>query len=303
MFKKILKVGLGLGVVFATIVVAKPNMPRGDFEVKLMKIAGKKGMFCTEKENFPKDYFLVPRNLPFLVGLSLYHPKSSILNLSKKQIEQIIKIKNKTVPAVIKKVKKVKKLEFQLAKNIAINSNSAKSQYELVEKIAKLRTELTKAHLQCINDVRSILTKEQYEKLLKYATNSGANLHAKSSGSKKVSHELVDFIHAGMMVKLYRKELGITDKQTVDFANKIMMVFVPKIQNNMQKANKLEKLIRKGVYTEHKNIKQLKKYVDEVARLKKDVANYRIEAYLVLRNILSKNQFKEGMKILLKQQN
>ncbi len=168
MFKKLLIIGLSLGV--TTSLMAEPNVPRGDFGAKLKKMAGEQGQFYVGKENFPKDYFLVPNNLPFLAGLSLHHPKSSNLNLSDKQIKDIQAIKKRVVPPVIKVSKDIKILELKLAQNIAIDTNTAKSQYEIVDAIGKLRIDLTKAHLQCINDVRAILTKEQYKKLLKYAT-------------------------------------------------------------------------------------------------------------------------------------
>lgn len=171
MLKKILIIGLSLGAV--TMLLAEPNVPRKDFEAKLKKMAGEQGLFYKGKENFPKDYFLVPNNLPFLAGLSLHHPKSSSLGLSKEQIQSIKMIKKRVIPTVIKRSKDIKLLELKLAQNIAIDENSAKSQYEIVDAIGKLRIDLTKAHLQCINDVRAVLTKEQYKKLLSYSAKSG----------------------------------------------------------------------------------------------------------------------------------
>ena len=40
--------------------------------------------------------------------------------------------------------------------------------FDKVDEIAKLKTELTKAHLECIEHVKAILTDEQYEELLDY---------------------------------------------------------------------------------------------------------------------------------------
>ena len=149
---------------------AKPNLPPPveDF-VKLEKMAGDPGAF-TPKENFPKDYFLIPKNLPYLVGLSLYHPASSNLELTKKQIDALLKIKNEVTPSVAKKALKIKELELKLVHEIALKykSKSAKDLDKIVDEIAKLQSELTKAHLRCIEKVKSILTKEQYEELLDY---------------------------------------------------------------------------------------------------------------------------------------
>lgn len=290
MLKKIITIGLSLSV--ATVLMAKPNVPRGDFEVKLAKLAGEPSAFLQGKEQFPKDYFLVHKNLPFFAGLTLHHPQSSTLGLSKDQIVKIQKIKSVTVPKVVKMSKDIKILELILGENIAIKSNTAKSQYKIVDAISKLRTDLTKAHLQCITEVRSVLTKQQYKKLLKYATVNRAKQ------KKEKAHELISFIHAGKMVKMYAKKLGIKDDQINRFANEIIIGFVPKIKQAMQRVQILEKLIKKGVYEEHKSSKELKIYVDEVAKLKTDATNYRIEAYLVLQDILTKEQFKKGIKIL-----
>lgn len=173
MLKKVLVLGLSIGL--ATSLMAKPNVEKPEnFKARLAKAAGEPGMFLRGKEVFPKDYFLVSKNLPYLVGLSLHHPQSSTLNLNDKQIEEIQKIKKSTVPVVLKAAKEIKNLELELAKNIAIDDKEPKSQYELVDKIAKLKADLTKAHLQCISDVKKVLTKEQFEKLLKYATYKGA---------------------------------------------------------------------------------------------------------------------------------
>ena len=172
MIKKIILSGLSIGL--CSSLMADANVPIGDFGAKLAKVAGKQGQFYRGKEDFPKDYFLVPNNLPFLAGLSLHHPKSSNLSLSKKQIIAIQEIKKRTVPPVIKASKDIKLLELKLAQNIAIDSNTAESQFKIVDEIGKLRIDLTKAHLQCINDVRAILSKEQYKELLKYATKQGS---------------------------------------------------------------------------------------------------------------------------------
>ena len=84
---------------------------------------------------------------------------------------KLAKMVGKNSSSNCEKSKRYKMLELQLAKNIAIDSNTPKSQYEIVDAISKLRTELTKAHLECINNVRAVLTKEQYKKLLVYARN------------------------------------------------------------------------------------------------------------------------------------
>lgn len=157
-------------VLFATTAIAKPNLPPPAEEfAKVEKMAGPAGAFVA-KENFPKDYFLIPKNLPYLVGLSLYDPSSSNLNLSKKQIDAILKIKKELMTKAIDKALVVKKLELEVTQKISFQHESVKATelYPTIDEIAKLRAELTKIHLNCIEQVKAVLTKEQYEELLDY---------------------------------------------------------------------------------------------------------------------------------------
>ncbi len=167
------KLGLitAISVVFSGSILAKPNMQMGDGAKKLAQMAGEKSPYYrAQKEVFPKDYFLVSQNLPFLVGISLFHPNSDQLKLSKEQLAKLVEMKNKTVPASAKIAKKIKTLEMQLAKAIIQEGKTPESQFELVDKIAKLRADLTKAHLKCIYDIQKVLTKEQFKTLIKLAS-------------------------------------------------------------------------------------------------------------------------------------
>jgi len=157
-------------ILFTSSLSAKPVLPPPveDF-VKLEKMAGDAGPFTT-KENFPKGYFLIPKNLPFLIGLALYHSASSNLELTQKQIDALVKYKNSATPKLAKKGLKIKMLELEIVQGIALEHNGAKASdfFDKVDEIAKLKAELTKAHLSCIEKVKDILTKEQYEELLDY---------------------------------------------------------------------------------------------------------------------------------------
>ena len=137
--------------------------------VKMEKMAGPTGAFTT-KENFPKDYFLMPKNLPYLVGMTLYDNSSAKLNLSKEQIEAILKIKEELLTKATKKALVVKKLELDMMQEIGLKHKSKKATelYATVDKIAKLRAELTKIHLDCIEKVKAVLTPAQFEEMLDY---------------------------------------------------------------------------------------------------------------------------------------
>jgi len=166
-FKTIL---ISTSLIFVANTFAKPNLPPPIQDVvKLEKMAGDPGPFTT-KDNFPKDYFLIAKNLPFLIGLALYHPASSNLELSQKQIDALKKIKKTTTPKVAKAGLVIKRLELEVVNDIALKHNDLKAEtlYAKIDKIAKLQAELTKSHLKCIEKVKSILTDEQYEELLDY---------------------------------------------------------------------------------------------------------------------------------------
>ena len=272
---------------------AESVVPKGDFAKKLKKVVGKQGKFVVGKDDFPKSYFLVHQNLPYLAGLSIHHPKSSILGLSKKQIEAIKEVKRKTVPYVIKKAQLIKSLELELAQNIAVDSNEAKSQYALVDKIGKLRIELTKAHLQCINNIRSILSKEQYSKLLGYATKIGS----KPKSNKFKIDELVILPHPGQLIK--KGLIDITQEQNKKITNEIKAVYAPFFQNKLREAYDLEKKVQRMV-ANGKGAKDVSTLIDKIMKLKAESILSRIEALNHIQKVLTKEQWVKANKLTYK---
>ncbi len=171
--RKSLILATALVVGLSSISFAKANMQKSPEGVKkLQAMAGEKGPYYrAKKEVFPKDYFLVSQNLPFLVGAALFHPNSDTLKLSKEQLEKLKEMKNTVVPVSAKMAKEVKALELKLANNVVKEGKDSKSQAELVKKIADLKTKMTLAHIDCINKVQKILSKEQFAQLIKLVSN------------------------------------------------------------------------------------------------------------------------------------
>ncbi|WP_457606047.1 hypothetical protein [Nitratifractor sp.] len=160
---------LGLG----STLTAKPNMQMGEGAKKLAQMAGKQSPYYrAKKEAFPKDYFLVSQNLPFLVGVALFHPDSDSLKLDKQQLDAIVQLKNSTVPAAAKAAKKIKAMETELADAILQGKKSPEELDPQVEEIAKARAALTRAHLRCIARMRQILSPEQFAQLLRLASSA-----------------------------------------------------------------------------------------------------------------------------------
>lgn len=170
---KNLKITLAIvscSLVFSSSLVADATLPPPIQDVvKMEKMAGPAGAFTT-KENFPKDYFLMPKNLPYLVGMTLYDNSSAKLNLSKEQIEAILKIKEELLSNATKKALVIKKLELDMMQEVGLKYKSKKATelYSAVDKIAKLRAELTKTHLICIEKVKAVLTPAQFQEMLDY---------------------------------------------------------------------------------------------------------------------------------------
>ena len=164
-------------VALTSALVAKPNMEKNPENVKKLAAMGGEmsPYYRGGKEAFPKDYFLVDRNLPFLVGTALFHPQSDSLNLSPEQIQKLVEMKNTIVPASAKMAKEVKAMELELAKEIIVEKKSPESLNDLVDKIAKAKADMTKAHLKCIHDVQQLLTPEQFDKLIQLVSNKKKN--------------------------------------------------------------------------------------------------------------------------------
>ncbi len=170
--KKIVTITLALGLVTALMADANIPIDQKAMKAKTAKIAGETSKF-NKNEDFPKDYFLISKNLPFALGLTLHHPESSTLGLSKEQIDKLVKIKKEKKPSVLKMAKEVKAMELSLVSLLETDEGSktevSKEMSELVDAIAKKKAALTKDHLQCVIDVQNILTKEQREKVGAYA--------------------------------------------------------------------------------------------------------------------------------------
>jgi hypothetical protein len=188
--KKIISITLALGLV--STLFAEPNVPLDMEKVKekMSKVAGEVSPF-NKNENFPKDYFLIPKNLPFAIGITLHHPRSSELGLSKEQIEKILELKKSKMGAIVKSAKEIKGLEFKLLSMLEAQEGKVKEvtkeMNDLVDEIAKKKAELTKGHLQCVVEVQNILTKEQR---MKVGEIIGASKHKEEAKESKKKSEI-----------------------------------------------------------------------------------------------------------------
>jgi len=159
-------------IAFSSLLMAQPNMQKSPEGMKkLSTMAGELSpYFRGKKESFPKDYFLVSKNLPYLVGVALFHPHSDTLNLSKEQLDKLVEMKKTIVPVSAKLAKEVKTLELKLANAIVVEKQDPTTLHPLVEKIASIKVKMTNAHLACIHTVQGLLSAEQFDRLIQLAS-------------------------------------------------------------------------------------------------------------------------------------
>jgi len=286
--KKIITLSLAVGM--STALMAKPNIDNSGMHAQMKKMAGKKGMFV-KHEAFPKDYFLISKSLPFAVGLTLHHPRSSELNLSKEQIEQIQKIKGDTIPVVIQAAKKIKALEIALAQRM-MEGAKAKDEYKALQEIADKKTALSQIHLQCIENVRATLNPQQRKTLLSYA---GAKM---KKGQKHPIEELVKLPHPVKMILMNKESLKITPKQMSSIENEMLAVYPAKIHGKMDEAKLIEDKIKKEVLKHGTTKEDLKKDIQALADMKVQITNDHIDALNKLQAVLTKEQYKQLLNLV-----
>jgi hypothetical protein len=164
--KKIIAAGLLLIIFLAGTYVSAGEQHHKDFD------SGPNSPFV-KSDHFPRDYFLIPYNLPHFLGLIMHHGGADTLKLSTAQKEALFKQQKKILPSIMQKAKEIKKMEVEIARSLVEGKGNMDTMFPLVDNIAKAKTELTKMHLRCLDQVRMELSKEQYQKLIQIAGNQG----------------------------------------------------------------------------------------------------------------------------------
>ncbi len=171
------KIFLALIVLFVStnVMAAEKQLSAKQHMQQLKAAATEKGPYAAY-DRWPKDYFLIPQNLPFMVGLSLYKPGHETIGYTDQQKAKIHTIRSTTVPPVLEIANKVKAMELELANKLVVERVPPKNLYHLVDEIAALRAKLTKAHLDCIYSVQQVVTDDaQYARLVELAKTVGKN--------------------------------------------------------------------------------------------------------------------------------
>jgi len=292
-----IKITLALSM--TTFLMADANIPidKKAMKTKMTEMAGETSKF-NPREHFPKEYFLIPRNLPYALGLVLHHPKSSTLGLTKEQLEKLVNLKKETKPTILKSAKEIKSLELSLVAMLenkeGTKTKVSKEMSELVDKIASKKAEITKAHLQCVIDVQNILTKEQREKVAAYA---GTKHSAKKSHHKVA--ELVPLPHFKRVLASNKELLKLDKEQNEKIKTQIFKTIRTKLHGEIEKAEQLEEKISNAALKEQKTKEDLKTDIEALIDIKRGITNGHIDALNTLQGILNKEQYAKLLELVL----
>lgn len=112
-------------------------------------------------ERFPADYFMVHKNLPHYMQIFREYGDDKTLALSDEQKSKLQQMQEEVVVMVSKTAIEIRDLELALQKGVVLENKNSKQMQDLVEEIATLRLQMTNAHIDCIQEVKKVLTKKQ----------------------------------------------------------------------------------------------------------------------------------------------
>ncbi len=122
-----------------------------------------------QKPKIKKPFLIKSKALPHFVGLIQKNWDNPSLALSKEQKDQLSMLKKSTlfdVKRLSKEINQlVKKIEILTNEDVAVDKIMI-----LVKKVAVLKTQSTKVHLECIQKTKKILSADQLKKILMFAS-------------------------------------------------------------------------------------------------------------------------------------
>lgn len=110
------------------------------------------------------------------------------------------------------------------------------------------------------------------------------SLKAANSSKFRVD-ELIILPHPGKVLKFHAKELGVTKEELKRIKNEVKKVYPPIFQKKIRKAFQIEKKVRRMV-AKGKTKQDVKPYLDEIAKLKREAMDSRVDALNKFRSIL-----------------
>ncbi len=132
-----------------------PGM-EGKHPTKMQKKHAKKG------KRGMRSVFLIPYGLPHYSKILMKMWDDPKLALTPEQKSKLEPIRNRTIGQIREIAPQVKKLTKEIVKGIKSGA-SAESLSGEVDTLASLKAKATKAHLQCVQETRAILTPQQLQ--------------------------------------------------------------------------------------------------------------------------------------------
>jgi cytochrome c len=133
------------------------NFPKKGFVGRGMKNAKNINKQKKRKKFKP---FLITSGIPHLTAVININWDDEELNLTDKQKEKLLKIRKKTLMALKDLKLEIKELEDFIIKSIQ-DDESKKELFSMVEELGDLKVKATKIHIECVQDTKNTLTKDQ----------------------------------------------------------------------------------------------------------------------------------------------
>lgn len=128
-----------------------------------------KGNPFLKDDHYPSGYFLMPNSMPHFMGIYMKKGGKKILNPTQEQHEKISAHAKKIMPNIMAKATQAKNIEEKIAKAVIFEGKTAVELASQIDKVAKLRRELTIIHLDCLNFFKVTLDKDRYQLLVELA--------------------------------------------------------------------------------------------------------------------------------------
>jgi hypothetical protein len=109
--------------------------------------------------------FLISSGLPHMTKLLMQHGDDPELALSEDQKRQLLIVRKTTMQNVKRLSPQIEALESKI-KTMTMEGETTQTLFPMIERLSQLKAEITKVHIRCIHDTKSILTQEQTERLL-----------------------------------------------------------------------------------------------------------------------------------------
>ena len=129
--------------------------------------------------------FLIKHGLPHLTKMVMPYLNDPAFNLTSDQKEQLAKVRKETMSAIMEAKPKIMALRKEIV-NASMAGTKAKALEEKVAKLALLEAAVTMTHLKCIENTKSVLTKDQMYFLL---ANKNKMKHTKKKMMRGKGHK------------------------------------------------------------------------------------------------------------------